>query len=549
MRTPLLGTTLVVLVVAVQAAQAAPKLTPAEAARQVDQSLAQEISSKSATTPRTGTQAGIVDDEGFIRRATLDLVGRPPTAEEVTAFVLDPTSDKRAQFVRRLLADPTFGKNWGRYWRDVVMYRASEPRALLASETLENYFTEQLNKGTSWKEIAKAFVTATGDVRENGATAIIFAQQGQAEETTAEIARIFMGIQIQCAQCHDHPTDRWKRQQFHELAAFFPRIAVRPKRDAAQRSFEVVSLNRQPPKLAKQQPGRGQLEHYMPDLNNPSARGTLMTPKFFVNNRSLETGKSDEERRTLLANWLTGSSNPWFARAIINRMWSELVGEGFYEPVDDIGPDRICSAPKTLDMLSEQFAVNQYSLKWLFETITSTSAYQRVSRQRRNETEMPFAANCAQRLRGDQLLTAITQVLGVSEQAMGGGPRPKQGAGPFGGGGPRFAFNQTFGFDPSAPRDEIAGSIPQALFLMNSPLINGAINARNGSSVLGQLLAQNQDDKTVVSELYLRCLSREPRPAETQKCLDHVKKVGDRREAFEDVLWALMNSTEFLHRK
>src|SRR5207247_6061165 len=135
-----------------------------------------------------------------------------------------------------------------------------------------------LNKQPNWKDITRKFITATGDVREKGETALIMAQQGQAEETTAEMARIFLGIQIQCAQCHNHPTDRWKREQFHELAAFFPRIAVRPGVSAGAPTFNVVSLNSP---RAKRAPGASEnveLEHYMPDLKDPKAKGTLTQP-------------------------------------------------------------------------------------------------------------------------------------------------------------------------------------------------------------------------------------------------------------------------------
>ena len=192
-------------------------------AGQVDVSLQRELPATDNTPP-----AEICNDTTFLRRATLDVLGRQPTAAEITAFVLDPSQNKRARTVERLLASEEFGRNWGRYWRDVIMYRRSDPRAQIASPALEAFFTQALNDGTPWSEVAESLITATGDVREVGATGLIMAQDGKAEETAAEVSRIFLGIQIQCAQCHDHPTDRWKRQQFHELAAFFPRMTVRP---------------------------------------------------------------------------------------------------------------------------------------------------------------------------------------------------------------------------------------------------------------------------------------------------------------------------------
>lgn len=523
---------------------AADRLAPAQAAQEADRLLAEDLNLEQLPG---ATPANPADDETFLRRVTFDLVGRPPTTAEITEFALDPAVDKRAVAVRRLLADEQFGQNWSRYWRDVIMYRTSDPRGQIASGALQTYIAEKFNANASWQDIAKDFITATGDVRENGATAIIMAQQGMAEETTAEISRIFMGIQIQCAQCHDHPTDRWKREQFHELAAFFPRIAVRPRQADGQRSFEVVSVNGgrpgRPGGGGNRGSGRG--EHYMSDLENPSARGTLMTPKFFVNGWKSELGKTDEERRDLVANWITSSSNEWFAKAFVNRVWAELVGEGFYEPIDDMGPDRQCSAPKTMDYLAQQFIEQRYDIKWLYETVASTEAYHRESLPRREVTDAPFAGNCNQPLRGDQLFSSINAALGLNEQSQ----QQNRQRGPYGQGGPRAAFNQTFGFDPSNPREEITGSIPQALYMMNSPQINGPIRGNGRNTSLGRLLAEEQSDEAVAAELYLRCLSRQPKESELQICLDHVKESNDRAAAFEDVLWALVNSAEFMHRK
>jgi hypothetical protein len=198
-----------------------------------------------------------------------------------------------------------------------------------------------------------------------------------------------------------------------------------------------------------------------------------------------------------------------------------------------------------MDHLAQQFIAQRYDVKWLYETVAATEAYQRESKPRREVDQTPFAGNCNQPLRGDQLYTAINSALGLAEQ----GQQQARQRGPYGQGGPRAVFNQTFGFDPSNPREEVTGSIPQALFMMNSSLVNSPIrgNARNTS--LGRLLEEESNDEAVAAELYLRCLSRQPKEAELQVCLEHVKATNNRSEAFEDVLWALVNSAEFLHRK
>ena len=163
------------------------------------------------------------------------------------------------------------------------------------------------------------------------------------------------------SQSSDH---RLEREQFHELAAFFPRISMRPAADGEKRSFEIVSVDRGP-KNKKDKPGRGSLEHFMPDLKHPEQEGKQMKPVFFVTGQKLDTGTKDEDGAEKLADWITARGNRRFAKAYVNRMWSELAGRGFYEPVDDIGPDRKCSAPRMLDYLAERFAASHYDAKWL----------------------------------------------------------------------------------------------------------------------------------------------------------------------------------------
>ena len=181
-------------------------------------------------------------------------------------------------------------------------------------------------------------------------------------------------------------------------------------------------------------------------------------------------------------------------------------------------------------------------MKWLFAAITATDAYQRASQPRREHHETPFVANCSQRLRADQLYEAIFQALGVRQ------PTSPRGRGTYGGqAGPRGQFSLLFGYDPSDPRDEVEGSIAQALALMNSPQINAMISA-SPYTPLGRLLRGTPDNEDVVVELYLRCHGREPSERELLHCLQHVKSTGDRNEAFEDILWTLINSTEFRYR-
>lgn len=570
-------------------------------AKQVDEQIEAELK-KSGITP-----APLASDEDFLRRVTFDLAGRMPTTSEVLLFGLDSTPDKRQAVIEQLLKSDDYGINWARYWRDVIYLRATDMRARLNETQFVDWMTTQLNENKSWKEITTDLLTATGDVRENGSTALIFAHEGNPAELAAETSRIFLGIQIQCANCHDHPTDKWKRKDFHELAAFFPRVRVRPVRDSTPRTFEVVSMNQgnqfarriqmlkdpeflfrsydrnRDGKLTEQEVQRTRMargfqqlvsradkdgdkaltaeelksmplpentqrfmsEYYMPDLNDPTSMGTVVQPVLFVGTKAPE-GLDDLERREVLSKFLTSQSNPWFARAIVNRMWAEMLGEGFYTPIDDIGPERSAVYPEVLDALTRGFTASGYDLKWLCRTITNTRAYQRKMQKRSpGQLQTPFAAQLPTRLRGDQIFTAITQVFGVDDlqaDRSAGNRRYQRSR------SARGQFSSLFTFDPSTSQDEITGDVPQALFMMNSESLNSMLGT-NRSTRLAQIARDFPENKAAIQELYLLTLSREPTAKELEICLDYCQQTERRETALEDLMWSLLNSSEFITKR
>ena len=572
-----------------------------QTAKSVDAAIEAELAlSKTAVAPRAG-------DEDFLRRVSFDLAGTPPMPRDVTLFGLDPDPKKREKLINRLLDSEDYAVNWMRYWRDVIFGPATNMRANFARPAFEQWMTEQLEANAPWDEIATALVTATGDVQEQGDAALIYAHEGDASEIASEVSRIFLGIQIQCANCHDHPSDKWTREDFHQLAAFFPRLRVQPVRDGDRPlSFEVASFNPPPRrgntqerrpeltmqfldknrdgKITKEEvadtplgrafdqilarldtdkdkalsleefkklpqptgPGRGRDEHYMPDLNDPGAPGKKVDPAFFLTRESLPSGERDLDRRETLARWITSPENPWFARAYVNRIWAELLGQGFSSPIDDIGPERETRFPKVLEILSEGFIASGYDVKWLYAVIANTSVYQRQVRPAEPGTPA-FAAARPTRLRSDQLYSAISEVLGIADDSSS--PAANRPASPFfRRATPRDAFNDLFTFDPSTPQDDLTGEVPQALFLMNSTQIHSLIQA-GGQSRLNQLLTKFPDDQEAISELYLLVLSREPSGRELAICRKYIAKVNNRNEAFEDLLWSLLNSSEFLSKR
>ncbi|HEV8067204.1 MAG TPA: DUF1549 domain-containing protein [Planctomycetaceae bacterium] len=584
----------------------------AAVAAAVDKLILQNLT-ESGTQPAPRTS-----DEDFLRRVHFDLGGTVPSAREVTLFGLEPDPQKRDKVIDRLLGSEDYAHNWAEYWRDVIFLRATDMRARIIEGTFEKWMSDQIRENRGWDKIVTALLTASGPINEHGETGLIFAHAGQADEIAAETSRIFLGIQIQCANCHDHPTDKWKRQQFHQLAAFFPRVTVRRMKGSTDpREFEVASFDEpsangkgkgkgggnfleHPERLfarfdrnhdgkitraevkntpfekqfekllanadankdgaltikeIKEMPMPGgqkrpTAEHYMSDLKNPSSKGTKMEPIFFVNGKRPKSGLPDEERRHALAKYLTADADPWFSRAYVNRIWSEMVGEGFYMPVDDMGPQRQARMPEVLDLLADAWVANKYDMQWLFRTIARTETYQREIRPKDPSVEAPpvFAASLPKRLRADQLFNAITKVLGIE------GVDAKESEGPMQGGkkrpprNPRAQFAFLFGYDPSTSSDDLTGNVPQALFMMNSRLINNLIHAQ-GKTRLATILEKYPDNKDAVREVYVLTLAREPSDKEEKVCLNYVKDVGNRHEGFEDVMWSLMNSSEFLSKR
>jgi hypothetical protein len=421
-----------------------------------------------------------------------------------------------------------------------------------------------------------------------------------------EVSRIFLGVQIQCAQCHDHKTDSWKRIQFHEFAAFFAGVRQRRVGAPAMGQLPVFAVSAQGPR-----------RYLMPDKDNP-AKQIPVAPRFFLPSSK---GKPEPalpevapipERRAMAASYITGQDNPWFAKAFINRIWYALMGETFYEPIDDIGPERTPKGPEVLDPLAGEWQRGGYDIRWLMRTILNTQAYQRRVRSSANAAgKTPFASSCPSRLRADQVFDALVQALALPVDSSGNPPRGPAGgktgsAGPAAKrspagarntlkaqarllslgdpkrlqsqtptkgaakkaaeaiglssqvgkkaavlrrpGGFRTLFDRLFGIDPSIANEDVVGTIPQALFLMNSPIINNRTQARPGT-VLGEILNNAPNNRVALGALYLRVLSRQPTNQEVEICGRYLLTVENRAEAFEDIYWSLINSTEFLTRR
>jgi hypothetical protein len=281
-------------------------------------------------------------------------------------------------------------------------------------------------------------------------------------------------------------------------------------------------------------------EHRMPDKDDPK-KGQVVQPRF-LDGQAPGVNLPDMQRRRALAAAVTADGNPWFAAAYVNRIWGALLGQSFYQPVDDLGPQREAVFPTILPRLAAAFRGSNYDMKGFFRAVLNSQTYQRQVRLGEAVDEhLLFAAAYPTRLPADALWQSLVGVLGKMSPPI----PPNMAAMPFRPPpGLEGLVKKEFGFDPSAKAEEVEGSISQALLLMNNPVLNQRIQAK-GTNLLARILSAYPSDREALGMVYLRTLARRPTERELSRCLGHINRVGNRAEAYEDILWALLNSTEF----
>lgn len=439
----------------------------------------------------------LISDEAFLRRAYLDLTGKIPSPEEVKKFAADPDRKKRMLLIDQLLETKDYARKWARYWRSVVFHNSNADRRRINPQAFEDWLAEEFEKNTRWDRIVAEMVSASparnpknqDDYGQNeGPNNFVLACENKPEEIASQTARLFMGISIQCAECHDHPFDQWKREQFHELAAFFA-------------------------------PGK----YYMTDMDDPAKRHEMQA-RFLLGEKPPEDLNAGQRRVAVAAYLIYNPDNYWFARAYVNRVWNELVGDGFYA-VDSLGPDQEVVHKLVVNRLAAMFRYRDFDSKWLFRTIMNSNTYQRDIRTLDSPSKL-FTAVRPSRLRPDQVWSSVEQVAGTD-------------------GNLQRAVSSTFAVDPSIPQKDLEGSIQQALLLMNNP----ALQSRLGNSPLKKRLAAVKDDRALVEELFLGVLARRPTDREFTRFTGFLRTAKNRSEAVDDLLWVLVNSTEFLTKR
>ncbi|NUQ63425.1 MAG: DUF1549 domain-containing protein [Pirellulales bacterium] len=463
----------------------------------------------------------LCSDEVFLRRVSIDITGKLPTEEEYQQFLTDQAPDKRAKLIDRLLERKEFAEIWAMKWAELLMVKSNNQVSYKSAYLYSDWLTQKISNNVPLDEMVRELLTASGGTFRNPATNF-YQVETDTLKTTENVAQVFMGIRVQCAQCHNHPFDRWTMDDYYSFAAFFGQIGRKQGEDYR----ETIVFNQ----------GGGEVRH--PVGNRP------MEPKFLGGPKPDAKGK---DRRQLLAEWLTASDNPFFAASAANRVWAHFFGIGIVDPVDDMRVSNPPSNPELLGALGKRLVEYKYDFKKLVRDICNSHAYQRSTvRNASNEKdERNFAHGRVRRIQAEMLLDCISQVTQTKDKFQGLplGARAVQVAD----GTTSNYFLTTFG---RSRRETVCAcevnndpTLSQSLHLLNGETVDNKIRA---GALIKSLLDAKKGPDEILTTLYVRCLSRKPSPEELAKVKKSMEGVENQQQALEDIFWALLNAREFL---
>jgi hypothetical protein len=493
------------------------------------------------------TPAPPADDGAFLRRVSLDLIGRIPTLAEARAFLGDPAPDRRARLVDRLLGSHEFAEHWGDIYADLLFGQERKAAKLEKQYDPQAWLVQAFEQNRGYDKIAHALLTATGDLRDNGAVAFVVARSrggGGPEAVTGAVAKVFLGLQIQCAQCHDHPYDkRWKQEDFYGLVAYFARTKPRnekidaPGMMAASAEGDMAMAAAAPAKKVKAMKTfvlvdvkRGEAKMRRPR----SEQDELVSPRFLGKDI---VPRGTETRREALSRAILASD--LFPKSMVARTWSQLFGAGIVEPWDDLGGEGDPRHPPILVQLARDFVASGYDIKHLVRTIVLSAAYARGSAP--GQAGVPVFAQVGVRpLLPEQLFRSLLAATGADEVGKRRGD-PEKAEKRLSQAFREYQF--VFGDDEMAEANRFDGSVPQSLLLLNGELTNAGTRGEAGG-VLAQVLAEHRDPAARLDDLFLAAYTRKPTPEERAPLLEYLRAQKNARAAWEDVYFALVTSTE-----
>ncbi len=463
----------------------------------------------------------LADDATFLRRVYLDTIGTLPTAQEARTFLADRAADKRNRLIDQLLTRPEYADFWAMKWADLLRV---DRDALTAqgSVAMTLWLREQFGRNRPYHEMAREIVTAIGNPNAIG-PAGFFKALDTPEAMSRSISQLFLGVRIECAQCHHHPSEKWGQDDYFALAGFFTGV----KRKAGSTGEKIASQ-----------------EGF--DVKHPKTEKPVETR---VLGGKAVRFSAQQDRREVLADWMIAPENPYFSRAIVNRTWAHYFGRGLIEPIDDLRATNPAVNEPLLEALSKRFVQSGYDLKALTRLILQSRVYQLAAQTPANASdEQNFSHALPRALPAEVLLDAICQATGIPEK-FNGWPEGARSIQLWDNRMPSY-FLKIFGRPgrTSVCECERSGepSMAQALHLMNAPQINAKIHHRKGRA--RKLADSTLSPDQLVEELFLTALARFPSPAERKAMLELFAEPGaSRKAAVEDGLWALLNTREFVY--
>ncbi len=465
------------------------------------------------------------DDATFLRRATLDITGRIPTLEETADFLADTSPEKRDALIDRLLDSDEYSEFFAGKWNTILRNRRSGGGLQFATLAFHDWIRESLRQNKPYNEFVREIITASGTVASNPPV-VWFRQVPDINQRIEDAAQLFLGQRIQCARCHHHPYEKWSQGDYAQMSAFFSTVAKKNGRDPSEPVFfaRVGGASAQHPKT-----------------------GQSLAPAG-LDSETMSIDGSDDPR-SALADWMVDPANPFFARALANRYWKHFMGRGLVEPEDDLRVTNPPSNPELLDGLAQSFVDSQYDLKALVRLIVQSKTYSFGSDALEDNLgdRRSYARYYPQRLGAEVLLDAVDHVTGTPTRFEGMPPGTRAIALPDTG----FAsyFLDVFGQPDSSTACECERSqeanLAQSLHLLNSEEIQKKLSSDSGRAAT-MAADDARSDEAKVRELYLIALSRPPNDEELKDTLTYLAGKTNRREAYEDVVWTLINSKEFV---
>jgi hypothetical protein len=460
-------------------------------------------------------------DEVFLRRAYIDVIGVLPTVEEYDRFMSSKAPNKRELLVDELLGRKEFAELWVLKWAELLQIRSSNQVSYKAMLLYYNWLQDKIARNVPTNEWVQELLAASGGTFKNPATNY-YQNETDILKVSENVAQVFMGMRIQCAQCHNHPFDRWKMDDYYSFAAFFSQIGRKGTDDPR----ETIVFNS----------AGGEVAH-------PVTR-QVMAPAFLGGGKADVAGK---DRRAVLAKWLASPDNPYFATNLANIVWAHFFGQGIIDPVDDVRVSNPASNPELLAELGKRFTSYKYDFKKLVRDICTSRTYQLATQANpSNEGDTRnFARAAVRRIKAETFLDCISLVTETKNKFPGLplGARAVQIAD----GGISTYFLSTFG---RATRETVCScevklepTLSQSLHLLNGDTTTQKIAAGN---LVGRRLAEKKVPAQIIEELYLRCLCRKPTAEESAKLLALVNALPDKKQALDDVFWSLLNSREFM---